>query len=125
MKPVPIISLTELTPILRIFTPTNRIEAFFVVRAKTNIRLKVSSWKRRLPENISSDMNGTFMVDKSSKDYPEELREVIAIDPEDGTKYIFLTNNMDAQATLISKLYCNPWSVKLFFKWIKQHLRII
>ena len=102
----------------------NRIEAFFVVRAKTNVRFKVSSWKRRLPENIISDVIGTFIVYKSSKDYPEELRKVIAIDPEDGTRYIFLTNNLQAPATLISELYRNRWSVELFFKWIKQHLRI-
>ena len=103
----------------------NRIEAFFVVRAKTNVRIKISSWKRRrLPENIMSDVTGTFTVYKSSKDYPEELRKVIAIDPEDGAKYIFLTNNLEAPATLISEFYRNRWSVELFFKWIKQHLRI-
>ncbi len=64
------------------------------------------------------------MVYKSSKDYPEELRKLIVEDPEDGTRYILLTNNFDASASLISSLYRNRWSVGLFFKWIKQHLII-
>ncbi|WP_309546246.1 transposase [Phocaeicola coprophilus] len=67
---------------------------------------------------------GCFTVYKSSKDYPEELRKLIIENPEDGTRYIFLTNNLDASAEFISSLYRNRWSVELFFKWIKQHLRI-
>jgi hypothetical protein len=102
----------------------NRIGAFFVVRAKTNVRIKPKTWKRRLPNGVISDVIGVFMVYKSSKDYPEEIRKLIVEDPEDGTRYIFLTNNLDASAELISLLYRNRWSVELFFKWIKQHLKI-
>lgn len=50
----------------------NRIEAFFVVRAKTNVRFKPETWKRRLPENVVSDATGYFTVYKSAKDYPEK-----------------------------------------------------
>ena len=102
----------------------NRIGASFVVRAKSNVRVKPKTWKRRLPECVVSDVIGYFTVYKSSKDYPEELRKLIVEDPEDGTRYIFLTNNYDASAEFISLLYRNRWSVELFFKWIKQHLRI-
>ena len=102
----------------------NRIGAFFVVRAKNNVRIKPKTWKRRLPEGVVSDVIGRFTVYKSSKDYPEELRKLIVEDPEDNTRYIFLTNNLDASAELISLLYRNRWSVELFFKWIKQHLKI-
>ena len=102
----------------------NRIGAFFLVRAKTNVRIKPKTWKRRLPEGVVSDVIGCFTVYKSSKDYPEELRKLIIENPEDGTRYIFLTNNLDASAEFISSLYRNRWSVELFFKWIKQHLRI-
>lgn len=63
-------------------------------------------------------------VHKSAKDYPEKLRKVVCVDPEDGTRYIFLTNNLTASAETIAELYRNRWSVELFFKWIKQHLRI-
>ncbi len=76
------------------------------------------------PENVVSDAIGYFTVYKSSKDYPEKLRKVICINPEDGTRYIFLTNNLTASAETIAELYRNRWSVELFFKWIKQHLRI-
>lgn len=102
----------------------NRIEAFFVIRAKTNVRFKPVTWKRRLPENVVSDSTGYFTVYKSAKDYPEKLRKVVCIDSEDGTRYIFLTNNLTASAETIAELYRNRWSVELFFKWIKQHLRI-
>ena len=77
-----------------------------------------------MPEGVVSDVIGCFTVYKSSKDYPEELRKLIVENPEDGTQYIFLTNNLDASVELISSLYRNRWGVELFFKWIKQHLRI-
>ena len=102
----------------------NRIGAFFVVMAKTNVRFKPETWKRRLPANVISDSVGYFTIYKSAKDYPEKLRKVVCIDPEDGTRYIFLTNNLTASAETIAELYRNRWSVELFFKWIKQHLRI-
>ena len=75
-------------------------------------------------KSYPTDQIGCFTVYKSSKDYPEELRKLIVENPEDGTRYIFLTNNLDASEELISLLYRNRWSVELFFKWIKQHLRI-
>ena len=102
----------------------NRIDAFFVVRAKTNVQIKPRTWKRRLPEGGVSDVIGSFAGYKSSKNYPEELRKVIVVDPEDGTRYIFLTNNLTASPEQVSQLYRNRWSVELFFKWIKQHLKI-
>ena len=102
----------------------NRIGAFFVVQAKTNVRIKPKTWKRRLPEGVVSDVIGCFTVYKSSKDYPEELRKLIIENPEYDTRYICLTNNLDVSAELISSFYRNRWSVELFFKWIKQHLRI-
>lgn len=102
----------------------HRIGAFFVVRAKTNVRFKPETWKRRLPPNVVSDAIGYFTVYKSAKDYPEKLRKVVCIDPEDGTRYIFLTNNLTSSAETIAELYHNRWSVELFFKWLKQHLKI-
>lgn len=102
----------------------NLIEAHFVLRAKTNVQFNPKTWKRRLPKGVISDAIGTFTVYKSAKDYPVELRKVVCIDTEDSTKYIFLTNNLTAPAETISLLYRNRWSVELFFKWIKQHLKI-
>ena len=73
----------------------NRIGVFFVVMAKTNVRFNPETWKRRLPANVISDSVGYFTVYKSAKDYPKKLRKVVCIDPEDGTRYIFLTNKSD------------------------------
>ena len=102
----------------------NTIEASFIVRAKTNVRFKPRTWKRRLPVGVISDAIGVFTIYKSAKDYPDELRKIVCIDPEDGIKYIFLTNNLTTSPLTISNLYRNRWSVELFFKWIKQHLKI-
>ena len=102
----------------------NNIGAFFVLRAKFNVKMKVRTWTRRLPKGMVSDIKGSFSGYKSSKEYPEELRKVIVLDPDNGTKYIFLTNNMEASPLLISEFYSDRWSVELFFKWVKQHLRI-
>ena len=102
----------------------NRIGAFFVLRAKSNVKMKIRTWTRRLPKGVVSDIKGAFSGYKSSKEYPEELRKVTVLDPDNGTRYIFLTNNMEASPLLISEFYRNRWSVELFFKWVKQHLRI-
>ena len=102
----------------------NLIEASFVVRAKRNVKFKAKKWKRRLPGNVVSDAVGNFTVYKSSKVYPDEIRKVVYIDPETGKEYIFLTNNFDSDALTIALLYKNRWSIELFFKWIKQHLKI-
>ena len=102
----------------------NLIDAFFVVRAKRNVKFKAKKWKRRLQGNIVSDAVGNFTVYKSSKVYPDEIRKVVYIDPETGKKYIFLTNDFDSDALTIALLYKNRWSIELFFKWIKQHLKI-
>ena len=102
----------------------NLIDAFFVVRAKRNVKFKAKKWKRRLQENVVSDAVGNFTVYKSSKVYPDEIRKVVYIDPETGKEYIFLTNDFDSDALTIALLYKNRWSIELFFKWIKQHLKI-
>jgi transposase len=102
----------------------NLIGANFVIRAKTNVRFKPRTWKRRLPQGVISDAIGVFTVYKSAKDYPVELRKLVCIDPEDGTRYIFLTNNLTASSLTISTLYRKRWRVELFFKWIKQNLKI-
>ena len=101
-----------------------QIEATFVVRAKKNLKFKQTSWKRRLPKNVLSDSTIEFTVYKSSKDYPIPLRRVVYYDEEQGRTFVFLTNNFVLPATIIAELYHNRWSIELFFKWLKQHLKI-
>jgi len=100
------------------------IGACFVVRAKNNVKYKVLKWKRRMPKGVLSDSTIEFTVYKSRKAYPEKLRRVVYRDEETGVVYTYLTNDLDSSALVIAELYRNRWSVELFFKWIKQHLKI-
>ena len=101
-----------------------QIEATFVVRAKKNLKCKQISWKRRLPKNVLSDSIIEFTVYKSSKDYPIPLRRVVYHDEEQDREFVFLTNDFELPALVVAELYRNRWSVELFFKWLKQHLKI-
>ena len=101
-----------------------RMESFFVVRAKTNLQYRCVRWKRRLSKNILTDAEIELTVYKSGKDYPEHLRLVRFYDEEQNREFMFLTNAMDLTAQQIANLYKNRWQIELFFKWLKQHLKI-
>ena len=101
-----------------------RMESFFVVRAKSNLQYRCVKWKRRLPKNILTDAEIELTVYKSRKDYPENLRLVRYYDEEQDREFMFLTNAMDLTARQIADLYKNRWQIELFFKWLKQHLKI-
>ena len=101
-----------------------RMESFFVVRAKSNLQYKCVRWKRRLPKNILTDAEIELTVCKSRKDYPENLRLVRYYDEEQDREFMFLTNAMDLTAQQVADLYRNRWQIELFFKWLKQHLKI-
>ena len=101
-----------------------RMESFFVVRAKTNLQYRYVKWKRRLRKNILTDAEIELTVYKSCKDYPEHLRLVRFYDDEQKRTFMFLTNAMDLTAQQIADLYKNRWQIELFFKWLKQHLKI-
>ena len=101
-----------------------RMESFFVVRAKSNLQYRCVRWKRRMPKNILTDAEIELTVYKSRKDYPENLRLVRYYDEEQGREFMFLTNAMDLTAQQIADLYKNRWQIELFFKWLKQHLKI-
>ena len=88
------------------------------------MKFKQISWKRRLPKNVLSDSTIEFVVYKSSKDYPATLRRVVYLDEEQGREFMFLTNNFELPASVIAELYHNRWNIELFFKWLKQHLKI-
>ena len=99
--------------------------AFFVTRAKRNMNARrVYSSPTDRSTGILCDqriaLNGQYVA----QDYPEHLRRVKFKDPDSGKTLVFLTNNMRLPALTIAALYKNRWQVELFFKWIKQHLRI-
>ena len=100
------------------------LQSFYVVRAKTNIKYKVVKWKRRLPKNILSDCEIELSGYYSNKHYPERIRMVKYWDEDDNREFVYLTNAMHISALEVAKLYKNRWQVELFFKWLKQHLKI-
>ena len=104
----------------------HQAQAFFVTRAKSNTRFKrrYSQPVDRLNTDVLCDQIGVLTVFYSSKDYPAALRRVVIRDPETGERVTFLTNNFALKPELIAQLYRQRWQVELFFKWIKQHLRI-
>ncbi|MDA1117797.1 MAG: IS4 family transposase [Proteobacteria bacterium] len=104
----------------------HQAQAFFVTRAKSNTKFKrrYSHPVDRINTNVLCDQAGVLTVFYSSKDYPTTLRRVVVRDEESGKRVTFLTNNFALKPDLIAQLYRQRWQVELFFKWIKQHLRI-
>jgi hypothetical protein len=99
--------------------------AFFVTRAKSNMNARrVYSTATDRTTGVICDqliaLNGFYV----SKDYPEHIRRIRFKDPESGKTLVFLTNNTSLPPLTIAALYKSRWQVELFFKWIKQHLRI-
>ena len=109
----------------RLFNLIHKQGAFFVTRAKDNIRYEVV-------ESHDVDRNTGVIADeiirlvgyKSAKSYPETIRMVTYEDFSTGNVYRFLTNHLGYEALTIAELYRERWNVELFFKWVKQHLHI-
>ena len=102
----------------------HQIDAFFVVRAKKNLQYKFIKWKRRLPKNVLSDVTIELIGFYPKQYYPEQFRLVRYWDEEQKREFVFLTNAMHISALQVAELYKNRWQVELFFKWLKQHLKI-
>ena len=103
----------------------NLANAFYVTRAKRNLDY---AWRFSSPVDtttgLSSDQTIVLRGSKSSKDYPDPLRRVGYYDVETQKRFVYLTNNFALAALTIAQLYQARWRVELFFKWIKQNLRI-
>src|SRR5207244_2892301 len=99
--------------------------AFFVTRAKKNLRFRRIS-HRRVDKTTGLRCDQTIVLTgtTTAHEYPQCLRRIKYVDPETGKRLVFLTNNFVLAALTIAKLYKCRWQVELFFKWIKQHLRI-
>jgi hypothetical protein len=99
--------------------------AFFVTRAKSPMDARrVYSAPTDRSTGVIADQRVMLNGHYSAKKYPEHLRRVRFKDPESGKTLVFLTNNTTLPALTIAALYKSRWQVELFFKWIKQHLRI-
>lgn len=103
----------------------HQLSGFFVTRAKRNFnckRLYSNSIDKKT--GIRCDQIVVLQGFYASKDYPDKLRRIRYYDAENNKMLVFLTNNFILPAVTIAKLYRCRWQVELFFKWIKQHLRI-
>ncbi len=102
-----------------------QFRAFFVIRSKTNTKFR-RLYSRVVDKSIGLRCDQTIVLSgrDSATDYPEKLRRVKYYDDEIDKRFSFLTNNFIVSAYIIAELYKCRWQVELFFKWIKQHLRI-
>lgn len=109
---------------LRLYQIT-KATAYFVVRAKSNLKFKrMYSKKTDKSTGVIYDQTGKIDGFYTSKDYPQKIRKVKFFDAENKKTLIFLTNNFDLSAGQIALLYKQRWQIELFFKWIKQHLKV-
>jgi IS4 transposase len=97
--------------------------AFFVTRIKSNTQYKKISCKKPKGTGVLRDDRIVFTGNKAN-DYPHEIRLVRFKDKEENKVYTFLTNNFELSARTIADIYRSRWDIELFFKWIKQNLRI-
>ena len=103
--------------------------AFFMmeqarIRAKKNLQYKCTKWKCRLPKNVLADSVIELTDVNTQKKYPERLRLVRFHDDEQDRDFAFLKNAFNLTSLEIANLYKNRWQIELFFKWLKQHLKI-
>jgi hypothetical protein len=108
----------------RLYT-LHQTAAFFVIRAKCNLQAK-RLYSHPVDKSTGLQCDQTILLTGhyTSQDYPEKLRRVRYYDAETDKRLVFLTNNFSLPALTIAQLYKSRWQVELFFKWIKQHLRI-
>jgi len=99
-------------------------DSFFIVRAKKNLQYKCIKWQRRMPRNVLTDSEIMLTDYITSKKYKEKLRLVKFSDEEQGREFSFLTNAFHLSSLEVADLYKNRWQIELFFKWLKQHLKI-
>ena len=99
--------------------------AFFVTRAKDNMRFRrIYSRKVDKTTGVQYDQIGKLETYYSLKSYPDKIRQIKYYDKERKRDFIFITNNLDLKPEEIALLYKKSWEVELFFKWMKQHLKI-
>lgn len=103
----------------------HRAGAFFVIRAKDNLAFE-RLYSRPVDKESGLRCDQTIRLQNyyARQDYPDHLRRIKFYDPEHDQTYVYLTNNFEAPTLQIVILYVNRWKIELFFKWMKQHLKI-
>ncbi len=103
----------------------HRAGAFFIVRGKRNLTFRrLQSRSIDSAHGLRSNQIVRFKDRRTVAKYPDRLRRVTFLNEQTGRRFLFLTNQLDLPAAVIVQLYWRRWEIELFFKWIKQHLRI-
>jgi len=98
---------------------------WFVTRSKKDMQYRIAGQHQPIRnKQVSRDEKIELIIEKSREKYPKALRLVCYTDPENGKEYEFLTNNMKLAASTIAAIYKSRWEIELFFKWIKNNLKI-
>lgn len=107
------------------FYALHQAAAFFVTRAKKNMKFQ-RRYSRAVDKSTGLNCDQSIVLTGmgSRNDYPEMMRRIVYRDSKTGKRFVFLTNNFTLDALTIAQLYKARWQIELFFKWIKQHLRI-
>jgi hypothetical protein len=112
------------TDFLRLYR-IHQAKAFFIIRAKDNLHFsRIHSATADKKKGVLCDQHIRLSNYYAAKDYPEKLRRIKFFDAENDRVLVFLTNNFKLKAIEIALLYKHRWKIELFFKWIKQHLKI-
>lgn len=103
----------------------NRCGAYFVTRAKDNLNfVRITSRKVKKKKGVLCDQTINLKGFYSSEKYPHHLRRIRFVDKETEKRFVFITNNFDLTPEDVALLYKYRWKIELFFKWIKQHLKV-
>jgi IS4 transposase len=100
-------------------------KAYFVTRGKINMKFKrIGSFKVRKSSGVRCDQTIKLVNYYADKEYPENFRRIKYFDEETQKLFVFITNNFELKPLQIAHLYKHRWKIELFFKWIKQHLKV-
>src|SRR5574344_458675 len=102
-----------------------QLGSYFVIRSKKGMQFECSEYNTvDVSTGVLSDQIGSLVGFYNSKQYPEKFRKVVFYDVEMDRIFVFITNNLELPSEQIALLYKKRWQIELFFKWIKQHLKI-
>ena len=100
-------------------------KVWFVTRSKSTMQYRIIGQHQPITNNqVTRDDKIELVIEKSRANYPKAFRLVCYTDPVTGKNYEFITNNMKLAASTIAGIYKSRWQIELFFKWIKQNLKI-
>ncbi len=102
----------------------HKSKIFWITKAKSNTHFFARKKYKSDHVQVISDEDGHFIEQKAEKDYPDKVRQVRWYDPKEDKEVVFLTNHLDLAPEQIAEAHKARWQIELFFKWIKQHLKI-